>query len=105
MVFDEFRSSFDMSTILRYLDVYPLVLPARYSNKQACYTKVFIISNISLWRQYEWHQKNEPETWNAFTRRIHRVRTHVDGEVVEVPTDEFLNNFSPCLGVRTPFDR
>lgn len=103
MVFDEFRSSINMSCMLRYLDVYPLVLPARYSNKCACYTKVFIISNVSLLRQYDWYQKNEPETWEAFARRIHKVRIHKDNRVKEVTIEEFLNGFSPCIG-RTPFD-
>ncbi len=38
--------------MLNYLDGYPLKLEARYSDKTACYTKLYIISNISLEEQY-----------------------------------------------------
>lgn len=103
MVFDEFRSSIKMSSMLRFLDIYPLVLPARYANRQACYEKVFIISNIPLWRQYEWYQKNEAETWRAFVRRIHRVRIHEKGKVIEKETREYLDSFQPCVCERVPF--
>lgn len=105
MVFDEFRSSLDMSAFLKYLDIYPLVLPARYSNKRACYTKVYIISNVPLYQQYEWYQKNEPETWKGLARRIHRIRIHTDKGVVEKTTEEYLDGFSPLTGERTPFDK
>lgn len=59
--------------MLNYLDGYPIMLPYRYADKQACYTKVYLISNISPESQYRNIQWNEPATWQAFTRRIHRV--------------------------------
>lgn len=59
--------------MLEYLDGYPLALPARYANRQACYISVYIISNIDLTEQYPNVQVNEPETWKAFLRRIHHV--------------------------------
>jgi hypothetical protein len=40
IVFEEFRSSFMFDEMLNYLDGYPLILPARYNQKVACYTKV-----------------------------------------------------------------
>ena len=39
--------------MLNLLDVYPPILPARYSDKVACFTKVYITSNLPLNRQYE----------------------------------------------------
>ena len=71
--FDEFRSSLMVGDMLDYLDGYPLALPARYANRQACYTTVYLISNIGLSAQYRNLQENEPATWKAFLRRIHHV--------------------------------
>lgn len=73
VVFEEFRSDFRISDMLNYLDGHPLELPCRYANKYACYTKVYIISNISLLKQYEDIQFKSPETWTAFLRRIRTV--------------------------------
>lgn len=78
--FDEFRSSLLIGDMLTYLDGYPLALPARYANRQACYTEVYLISNIDLKLQYFNVQDNEPATWKAFLRRIHKViEYHPDG--------------------------
>lgn len=73
IVFEEFRSSFSMVEMLNYLDGYPLQLPCRYSDLTACYTKVFIITNIPLYEQYKSIQKEHGETWRAFLRRINKV--------------------------------
>lgn len=73
LLFDEFRSSLLVGDMLDYLDGYPLNLPARYAPRVACYTSVFIISNIDLREQYPNVQRSEPATWKAFLRRINRV--------------------------------
>lgn len=70
---DEFRSSLLIGDMLDYLDGYPIALPARYANRQACYETVYIISNIDLKAQYPHVQDNETATWKAFLRRIHHV--------------------------------
>ncbi len=70
---DEFRSALPIGDILELLDGYPMALPARYANRQACYTTVYIISNIDLKEQYPGIQATEPATWRAFLRRIHHV--------------------------------
>jgi len=73
LVFEEFSSQIPIEEMLNYLDVYPLSLPARYNDKVACYTKVYITSNISLNEQYKNIQTLRSETWRAFLRRIHKV--------------------------------
>jgi hypothetical protein len=73
IMFDEFRSSLKIQDMLNYLDIYPLQLPCRYNNKIACYTKVYITSNIRLKEQYKNVQEEQKETWKAFIRRIHNV--------------------------------
>lgn len=70
ILFDEFRSSLPLTSMLTYLDGYPVELPCRYANKAACFTKVFLVSNIPLEQQYPNIQREEPESWNAFRRRI-----------------------------------
>jgi hypothetical protein len=67
LVLDEYRAQFKIETLLNLLDRYPLKLPARYSNKVACYDTVFIISNVSLDEQYHWLDHH---TKQALKRRI-----------------------------------
>lgn len=71
LVLDEYRSNFDITYLLKLLDKYPLKLRARYSNKIACYTKVFIISNIPLSEQYK---NSDNDTKFALMRRIKTIK-------------------------------
>jgi hypothetical protein len=73
ILFDEFRSSIPIASMLTYLDGYPICLPCRYRNKYALFTKVYIISNIPLSKQYLVIQTSEPKTYDAFLRRITEV--------------------------------
>ena len=83
LVFEEYHSQIPMPDMLSYLDIYPLALPARYSDRVACYTKVYITSNLSLNEQYPYYQRYQPKTWEAFLRRIHIVRRYTDVGVYE----------------------
>lgn len=71
--------------MLKYLDGYPLMLPCRYSNKVACYTKVFLISNIPLSAQYPNVQLSEPETYCAFCRRINQGELEMQADTGKEP--------------------
>ena len=74
IIFEEFRSSLKHADMLNYLDGYPLLLPCRYFNRQACYSKVYLITNIPPTDQY----KNiDQETRKAFFRRIHHVIEYI----------------------------
>lgn len=92
--FDEFRSSLPLGDMLQYLDGYPCELPARFSNKQACYTKVYFASNIPLDKQYPTIQKEEIASWKAFLRRIHHVREYKGKEYKQMTIDSYLNQDS-----------
>lgn len=70
IIFEEYRSCFPISDILNYLDGYPLLLPCRYFDRRACYTKVFIVTNIPPEEQYRYEDSASRE---AFFRRIHKV--------------------------------
>lgn len=83
LVFEEFSSQIPIEDMLNYLDIYPLHLPARYSDRVACYTKVYLTSNLPLDKQYRAEQWERPETWRAFLRRIHAVVEYLpDGSTV-----------------------
>ena len=91
MLFDEFNSGFRIQDMNNYLDGYPITLPARYSNKQACYETVFIISNLDLRKQYVREQTEESEVWKAFLRRIHKVIHFMpDGSRLEYATTDYF---------------
>ena len=72
VLFDEFRSSLPLADMLKYLDGYPVVLPCRFADTQACFTKVYFTSNIPLDKQYVNIQRDEIESYKAFLRRIHK---------------------------------
>lgn len=85
LVLEEFHSQIPIAEMLNILDVYPLMLPARYMDRIACYTTVYITSNVPLEAQYTDIQCSEPETWKAFLRRINTVKAFFsDGNVIEV---------------------
>ncbi len=84
LVFEEFNSQVPIEDMLNYLDIYPLHLPARYNDRVACYTKVYLTSNLPLEKQYRAEQWDRPETWRAFLRRIHNVIEYLpDGSTVQ----------------------
>lgn len=77
--FDEFlASNYDVALLLRWLDVYPVQLPCRYSNKQACYTKVFFASNYSFEEQFGFLRRGDPEIFAALLRRFHCFKVFGD---------------------------
>lgn len=105
--FEEFSSSFPIQTMLILLDGYPIALSARYNQKVACYLKVYITTNIPLESQYPNIQKDSPETWEAFLRRIHKVVYYDEfGNITEYTTKEYLDrdkNFHKITEEEIPF--
>lgn len=83
LVFDEFRNSLPLKEMLNYLDIYPIELPSRYSNKFMCAEKIFIVSNWKLEDQYKELQRDDSESWNAFLRRVKKVKVYSTEEIKE----------------------
>lgn len=103
VIFEEFRSSIRLSDMLNYLDGYPLELPCRYANKYACFTKVFLISNVPLSDQYK---DDKYENTQAFYRRIKTVRHHTDKGVQEMRIQFIKDGFRLLLdGEVVPFEK
>lgn len=86
LILDEFTGDISLSTMLNLLDVYPCVLPARYKNKYACYTRVIILSNITPEQCYSWETTTRQE---AFLRRIHTVK-HVKRQGSNLSMEEYI---------------
>ncbi len=116
LVFEEFRSGLTLSDMLNYLDVYPITLKARYSNKFACYTKVFVVTNWELEKQYAERQITDKESWQAFLRRIHKVKHYVskDEIITYDNVDDYLNRNNKFIPInklpkeeqlKIPFDK
>lgn len=104
VIFEEFRSSLRIQDMLNYLDGYPLDLPCRYSNKIACFTKVFINSNIPLEYQYPDIQKEYQETWLALLRRITCVKEFNENGIIDYAnTDEYIERWKKIDTSSTPF--
>lgn len=76
LVFEEFRSSLRLQDMLNYLDIYPVVLPARYSPKVGCFHTVFVVSNWEFEQQYADLQK-EPEQKSTYAAWIRRFNGYV----------------------------
>lgn len=93
LIFEEFRGGLKHSDMLNYLDGYPLLLPCRYFNRQACYTKVYLITNVPPDEQY---LNVDRESRNAFFRRIHNVVMYdKNGVAVEYEgVQAYCNRFS-----------
>lgn len=104
IAFDEFRSSLRIKEMLLYCDIYPIELPSRYSNKFACYNTIYLISNWALEKQYPEIQREDKETWQAFLRRIKRVRVYTaPGEYQEYDTKDYLQGLHPVADSENPF--
>lgn len=92
VMFEEFRNSLPLKDMLNLLDIYPIMLSARYANKYACYNKVYICTNWRLEKQYEYEQAYDKESWNAFLRRIHKVVEYTKDGILEYNScDEYFN--------------
>ncbi len=93
VIFEEFRSSIRFTEMLTLIEGYPVELPCRYANKYACYTKVYIITNVPLSKQYPAVQLDESVSWLAFLRRIHKVKKYtyegIQESHIEITKDVF----------------
>lgn len=106
ILFEEFRSSMKLGDMLKFLDGYPVSLPARFANKQACYTKVYICTNIPLVKQYQDCQVQYPEDFEAFIRRINYVSHYTPDGVQGYLIERIGSGFRTVLdGEFVPFVR
>lgn len=83
LVLDEFAGKINIELMNRLLDRYPFELPARFANKVACYTKVYIISNFKITELYKDEQSSKKILFDAFLRRVKKiVRFEKNGDMI-----------------------
>lgn len=70
IVFEEFRSQYTCRDMLNWIDGHPLLLPARYADRMAKFTRVVILSNWRFAEQYHTVAETSPETYKAWQRRV-----------------------------------
>lgn len=99
LLLDEYSSSFPISDFNNITDGYPYELDARYCGKYACYTKVFIVSNLDIDKQYPNVQNETPFLWNAITRRITKIMVFTGSNQWEEYNsyNEYQNGFKAVL--------
>ena len=74
IVFDEYHGQYPLTMFNDILDGEPRELPARYANRIACYTKVFIISNYAIDELYRKDRADGKErSFRGFVRRITEI--------------------------------
>ena len=80
--------------MLNYLDIYPVILPARYSPKVGCYTIVYVVSNWTFEMQYSELQKDPEQkaSYEAWIRRFNgEVKEYTDsGIIIHLTIQDYL---------------
>lgn len=90
LVLDEYSNQLNIQLLLNILDIYPMLLPARYNDKWACYEKVYIISNYNYNQLFNMYNN---EIKQAINRRIRYITPYITKDnVTEVYSE--LDNFN-----------
>lgn len=79
LLLDEYNTSVPIVDMLKIMEGYPLEVSARYADKIAKFTTIFIVSNLSLAKQHKTIQDEHPEQWEAFKARLTSVSEMVHG--------------------------
>lgn len=106
VLFDEFVSgNYEVTQLLRWLDKYPVLLPCRYNNKQACFTKVYFTSNHTFEEQFGSLYRNDEEVFNALLRRFHCFKVFDDnGNMTDYMSyNDYKSRWQTVKN--TPFDK
>lgn len=83
IVFDSFRSSIPIESMIVYLSEYPCELPARFFNRTAAFETVYILSDIELERQYSSLPANNSVLMRFRSKVKKIIEFTADGEVKE----------------------
>ena len=85
LLLDEFAGQIPFEFLLQVLDKYQLELNARYHNKWACWTQVWIVSNLPM-ESLPYYRHVSPEQWRALCMRFTSYqRMESDRSLVNVP--------------------
>lgn len=97
VVFDEFAGQVPITRMNKLLEPFPMRLNVKGGVAQACYSKVYIISNYSLDELYETAKVDQYASYKAFCERINKIirfdttgEQHIERDCVweEIPVNE-----------------
>lgn len=97
LIIDEFRGQFGLQFMNCLLDSFPMKLRGLGSLVNACFTKVYIISNYKYSDLYQKEKEENVESYNGFCRRLHKIirfygkgQFSVERETIfeEIPNEE-----------------
>ena len=106
IILEEYHSNLPMSYLLQLLEGYPLRLTARYMDKIACFTKVFIVSNKTISEQYPNIQQESRATFQAFKNRINQsIHVKEFGDLqrsLKFIENPHIDNWDSRISIREP---
>ncbi len=73
ILLDEFTGQVKIPKMNKLLDRFPQRMNIKGGDVPACFTKVYIVSNLSLKELYIDYQKQIPKLYQAFCRRINKI--------------------------------
>ena len=73
VIFDEFTGQVPITRMNKLLEPFPMRLNVKGGVVQACFTKVYIISNYSLQELYQAEKTEQYESYKAFCERINKI--------------------------------
>lgn len=84
IVFNNFHGQIPLEEFLLYLDIYPCELPARYYNRMASYTDVYVLAYIPLEQQFSSLRGSEELLLDKFFNKIDKIlEITADGSIIE----------------------
>ena len=83
-----------INTIINFMKGVPIQLPARFSNKQSSYKKLYLVSDVPLNSNYIYEQGNKTAKWDEFINGFSNViEFKTNDEICNHTTGEILLNF------------
>lgn len=99
VLMDEFKGQVPLGDMLNYLDGHRHTLPARYSNREPEYDKVYVVSNTPFEDLYIEEEHNDKRAYEAWIRRFRAWMFFGDNNLKWVSTsyDEFFSGITISL--------
>nr|WP_011018367.1 replication protein RepA [Bifidobacterium pseudocatenulatum]AAM00235.1 putative replication protein RepA [Bifidobacterium pseudocatenulatum] len=95
LLLDEFTGQFPMPLMLKLLDKWPMQLPARYSNRWAAFSRIWVVSNLPPNNLYSYAPESQRRAF--FRRFAHFYKMDEAHQLIEEP--------NPLQPVVSEFDR
>lgn len=90
LVFENFSEQISLQDLVLYLGKYPVSLPARYEDRDACYDTVYILATKPLEDMYVKEYTKNPGLWRRFNNSINTLITVNDAGEIEEKENEKL---------------